>query len=218
MQKTQKQNKKYLLRAAIPAAIFAVYSVLDYLNVPQLLGISVRRINMDLFSVFLNTAVVVILYIITYHFIDKRQIQKDSNAKNMANILLLNTYRDCLDNLDIVENTESVRRYIIPKVDMNKAPEENVAIANLQDFPFTSKAQILELAQGGYIEPEIFGRYLQIQKEHKHFVRMKIIFYDVTDSTLPTQHQLYAAMQQQGKSLRSILECEVKRLEQICTV
>lgn len=77
MKKEKKDPEKaHFFKAAIPAILFGIYVILDYLNVPQLLGLSSDRINMDFFDVFLNSVIVIVLYIITYFFVDSRQIQK----------------------------------------------------------------------------------------------------------------------------------------------
>lgn len=123
--KEKKQNKKSLFKAAIPALLFVVYVIFDYLNVPRLLGLSSERINMGFFDALLNAVIVIVLYIITYFFVDSRQIQKDANAKDTANVLLLYTYKECLDNLRIVGNIEWVKKYIAPKVDGDKPVTEN---------------------------------------------------------------------------------------------
>lgn len=150
MKKDKKHPEKiHFFKAAIPAMLFGIYVILDYLNVPQLLGLSSDRINMDFFDVFLNSVIVVVLYIITYYFVDRRQIQKDANSKDTADVLLLYTYKECLDNLRMVWNSEWVKKYIVPKVDGNKPVTENKIIMNLQRLPFSSKGEILELSKSG---------------------------------------------------------------------
>ena len=73
MKKEKKDPEKaHFFKAAIPAILFGIYVILDYLNVPQLLGLSSDRINMDFFDVFLNSVIVIVLYIITYFFVDSR--------------------------------------------------------------------------------------------------------------------------------------------------
>lgn len=110
MKKEKKDPEKaHFFKSAIPAILFGIYVILDYLNVPQLLGLSSDRINMDFFDVFLNSVIVIVLYIITYFFVDSRQIQKDANAKDTADVLLLYTYKECLDNLRMVGNIEWVK-------------------------------------------------------------------------------------------------------------
>ena len=209
----QKQDNKHLLKAAIPALLFALYVILDYLNVPQILGLSSNRINMDFFDVFLNSVIVVVLYIITYYFVDRRQIQKDSNAKDTADVLLLCTYKECLDNLRMVWNPNWVREYIVPKVDGNKPMNENRILSNLQNFPFSSKSEVLELSKGGYVEKNVLINYFQIQKEYKHIISMKITFFDLTNPQTAEQQALFMDINHRSDELMALLGEEIKRLE-----
>ncbi len=213
--KKDKKNpeKKHFFKAAIPAVLFGIYVILDYLNVPQLLGLSSERINMDFFDVFLNSVIVVVLYIITYYFVDRRQIQKDANSKDTADVLLLYTYKECLDNLRMVWNSEWVKKYIAPKIDGNKPVTENKIIMNLQGLPFSSKGEILELSKSGYVEKEVLARYLHIQKEYNHIINMKITFYDLIDPQTPDQQALFMDINHRSDELMSMLGEEIKRLE-----
>lgn len=211
--KPKQRDNNHLLKAAIPALLFTLYVILDYLNVPQLLGLSSDRINMDFFDVFLNSVIVVALYIITYYFVDRRQIQKDTNAKDTADVLLLYTYKECLDNLCMLWHTSWTKEYIIPKVDGNKPINENRVVSNIQNFPFTSKGEILELSKGGYIEKEVLARYLHIQKEYKHIVAMWITFYDLTNPQTAEQQAMFTDINHRSDELMSLLGEEIKRLE-----
>lgn len=208
----QKQDNTHLLNAAIPALLFALYVILDYLNVPQLLGLSSNRINMDFFGVFLNSVIVVVLYIITYYFVDRRQIQKDANSKDTADVLLLYTYKECLGNLRMVRNSEWVKKYIVPKVDGNKPVTENKIIMNLQRLPFSSKGEILELSKSGYVEKEVLARYLHIQQEYNHIINMKITFYDLINPQTADQQALFMDINHRSDELMSLLGEEIKRL------
>lgn len=211
--KPKKQDNKHLFKAAIPALLFALYVILDYLNVPHWLGLSSNRINMDFFDVFLNSVIVVILYIITYYFVDRKQIQKDANAKDTADVLLLYTYKECLDNLNMLWHTKWTEEFIIPKVDGNKPINENRVVSNIQNFPFASKGEILELSKGGYIEKEVLARYLHIHKEYKHIVAMLITFYDLTNPQTEEQRAMFADINNRSDELMSLLGEEIKRLE-----
>lgn len=211
--KPKKQDNNHLLKAAIPVLLFAIYVILDYLNVPQLLGLSSNRINMDFFDVFLNSVIVVVLYIITYYFVDRRQIQKDANSKDTADVLLLYTYKECLDTLQMVWNSEWVKKYIVPKVDGNKPVTENKIIMNLQGLPFSSKGEILELSKSGYVAKEVLARYLHIQKEYNHIINMKITFYDLINPQTADQQALFMDINHRSDELMSMLGEEIKRLE-----
>lgn len=211
--KEKKQNKKSLFKAAIPALLFVVYVIFDYLNVPRLLGLSSERINMGFFDALLNAVIVMVLYIITYFFVDSRQIQKDANAKDTANVLLLYTYKECLDNLRIVGNIEWVKKYIAPKVDGDKPVTENKIIMNLQHIPFSSKREILELSKSGYVEKEVLAWYLHIQQEYNHIIIMKITFYDLTNPQTADQQVLFMDINRRSDELIPLLGEEIKRLE-----
>ena len=211
--KPKKQDNNHLLKAAIPVLLFALYMILDYLNVSQLLGLSSNRINMDFFDVFLNSVIVVVLYIVTYYFVDRKQIQKDANAKDTADVLMLYTYKECLDNLRMLWHPKWKEEYIIPKVDGNKPINENRIVANIQNLPFASKDEILELSKGGYIEKEVLDRYLHIHKEYIYAVAMLITFYDLTNPQTDEQRAMFADINNRSDELMSLLGEEIKRLE-----
>ena len=214
MKKEKKcKKKKHFFKTAVPGLLFLIYVIVDYLNVPGLLGLSIDRINMDFFDVFLNSVVVVVLYIITYYFVDRRQIQKDANSKDTADVMLLYTYKECLDNLQMVWNSELVKEYIIPKVDGNKPVTENKIIVNLQRSPFASKAEILELSKNGYVEKDVLGRYLHIQKEYNNMINMKITFFDLIAPETDEQKELFMDINHRSDELMSMLGKEIRRLE-----
>ena len=70
---------------------FVLIIIVDYFNIPSIVGFKMSYINPDLFSALINALVVIGLYIITYVVIDKRQLRKDDNAKLTANVLMLSS-------------------------------------------------------------------------------------------------------------------------------
>lgn len=209
------KDNKHLFKAMLPVALFVFYVILDYINISAFLGISTDRINMGFFDVLLNSVIVVVLYIITYYFVDRRQIQKDKNSKDTADVLLIYAYKECLDNLQMVWNSGWVKQYIIPKVDGDKPVTENKIIMNLQSLPFASKGEILELSKGGYVEKGVLARYLHIQKEYNHIINMKITFYDLNNPQTDEQKALFMDINHRSDELMSMLGEEIRRLEVI---
>ena len=51
--------------------------LLDYLDIPSLIGLHVSSLHYDLLGAVINAIVVITLYIVTYTIIDKKQIKKD---------------------------------------------------------------------------------------------------------------------------------------------
>ena len=151
----------------------------------------------------------------TYYFVDNRQIQKDTNSSDTADTLLLYTYKDCQDYLSIIYDPEWVKQYIVPKIDGNKPAGENKVIMEIQNSPFGSQNEVLELAKNGYIDKAVLARYLQIQKEYQHMVRVKIIFFDLGESQSEMQEVMTSKINDRKIALDSLLEEEINRLEEV---
>ena len=215
MERCQEKKKKIRSKVIAPVGIFAAYAVLDYFNIPGSMGMKSERINMDFFGIFLDAVIVIVLYIVTYYFVDHRQIQKDTNSRDTADTLLLYTYKDCQDYLSIIYDPEWVKQYIVPKIDGNKPAGENKVIMEIQNSPFGSQNEVLELAKNGHIDKAALSRYLQIQKEYKHMVRIKIIFFDLNESQSELKGEMIAKIDAREKELNRLLEVELKRLEEV---
>lgn len=93
-------------------------------------------------------------------------MQSGGTPDSSNDILLLYTYKECVDNLRIVLNPMWTKNYIAPKVDFNRPINKNSVVSNIQGLPFSSKSEIFELATGGYVEKEVLTRYLHIQAEY----------------------------------------------------
>lgn len=161
-----------------------------------------------------NAIVVVVLYAITYLALDKRQIQKEKNSKEMADLLLLNTYRSCYDSLSFICDSEFAKRYIVPKADFNKTIQDDDIIKNICNSPFRTNDNILRLAESGYVEKETLQKYLTIQNDFKYWSSTKIAFYDLDGTGTREQQEFYNNMQLKLNDIKKILEKEIARLSQ----
>lgn len=199
--------KKKTLRIVIPIlfSLFA-YLLLDYLNIPTLIGLTPSNINADLFGILFDAGIVLILYVISFYYIENRQNEKDENARDTVNVLLQRTYKDCLDNLKLLDNRAMIKEYIIPKVDGNKPNSENAVIHNLEILPFSSFDALMDLAINGYIDKERLNDYLDIKQEYQHLVGFKIIFYDLVTPQTDEQRALYTDTQTRDTALKAKLK------------
>lgn len=191
----------------IPVLIsLLAYLFLDYLNIPTLVGLSPANINSELFGILFDSAIVLILYVISFYYIENRQNEKDENARDTVNVLLEKTYKECLDNLLFLDNRAMVKEYIIPKVDGNKTDSENKVIRNLQTLPFTSLDAVIELAVGGYIEKNTLDNYLDIKKEYQYLISVKITFYDLVEPQTADQLAMYNDIHARDDALKRKLQ------------
>lgn len=173
---TIKKDKIYIL---MPIVFFILYGLLDYINISSILKIKINNINMDLLSIFFDSLVVIILYIVTYFHIDKKRILKDANSEKVANVLMRQTYLECLDNLKLINNKQMLKEFIVPKVDFDKTDSENKVVVNLQNLPFKSYDNLMNLAISGYVSENRLDKYLWIKKEYAYIISIKITFYDL---------------------------------------
>ena len=107
----KKKNRLSLLMYLFIPTVVVI--VLDYFNLPSILGLKMRNVNYTLLDTVLNVAAMVSLYIITFFLIDKRQIRKDDNAKGTADILILSTYNQCKELSKFVDTQSLLENYII---------------------------------------------------------------------------------------------------------
>lgn len=203
-----------LLVKLMPVFFFVVYLILDIINIPTKLGVNIANINMDLFSAYLDAVIVIVLYLITYYLIDKRQIDRDNNTRELAKVMMLNTYMECLDDLEIVNDRASVAEYIIPKIDGDKVPGDNPVIFNLQNIPFSTKADVLDIAKNGHLSRKTIKDYLEIQKEYQYVINVKIIFYDLVNPKTAEQTAMYHSINHRYFALVERLNSEIEKLKQ----
>ena len=184
----EKKTNKYIAPIIISLGAFLI---LDYVNLPSYFGFATSNVNMDLFGVFFETSIVLVLYVISFYYIDNKQNEKDANARDMVCVLLRNTYQECLDNLLFLDDRVMIEKFIIPKIDGNKHDSENKVINNLQTLPFAYLDTIIDLATSGYIEKSKLSDYLEIKKEYQYLVSIKITFFDLIDPQTEDQMAMY---------------------------
>jgi hypothetical protein len=187
--KHMEKKTKIIIRKIILG--LAVYLLVDYIILPSVIGFMPTNINIDMFGILLDTAVVSILYVISFYYIDNKQNIKDANAKDAVNSLLEKTYQECLDNLKILDDKKLIAEHIIPKVDGNRPASENKVINNLQELPFSSFDSVIDLAANGYVEKDKFDKYLNIKKDYQYLINVKIIFFDLIEPETDEQRAMY---------------------------
>lgn len=198
----KRKTNKFII--PIIAALVA-YLILDYVNLPSLIGLVPNNINIDMFGILLDTAIVLILYVISFYYIENKQNEKDANARDTVDVLLEKTYEECLSNLTFLDNREIIGRYIIPKTDGNKLDSENKVVNNLQTLPFSSFDAVIDLAANGYVEKVRLNDYLNIKKEYQYLISVKISFFDLINPETDNQKVMYNDIHNRDSALKSKL-------------
>lgn len=206
----KKKNRLSLLMYLFIPIVVVI--VLDYFNLPSILGFKMSNVNYTLIDTVLNVSVVISLYIITFFLIDKRQIRKDDNAKGTADILMLSAYNQCKELSKIVDTQSWLESYIVPKVDSNKTGLDNRVILNLQNNPFAEHSHILLLAENGAISRGDLMKYFEIMELYKSFISLRITFYDMNDATTDKQEKFRSKIINDKNKLDELLDIEVSKL------
>jgi len=183
-----------------------LFNGFSYLNIP------VASINIEVFEIVTNSTVALLIFLISYNEIDNRKIVRDDNSKNLAIVLLLSTYQECVSTLELLNDRKLVEEYIVPKVDFNKCDKDNKIIVNLQTLPFENHFRLLSLAEKGYLLNNEIDTYLKIKKEFSYVVSMKITFFDLSDATTLSQEKLKNEMDIRYYNLISSIKIEIERL------
>lgn len=195
-----------------------VLVICDYFDIPSVLGMNMVNINYELLSAILNAAVVIALFIITYMVIDKRQMEKDHNAKMTSCVLRLSTYRKCKDLLKIVDNQEVITKYIVPKVDFSKSDVDNQIVINLQDNPFSEYLSILDFSKNGIVSHDELNTYLKIMEMYKSYISMRITFFDICYASEPEHVALQQTLYSKKAGLYGVLDQEIKKLQEVLNI
>lgn len=120
--------------------ITALLIIGDIFDVFSKLGINVPELNMDFVSLVVTNAIVVILFIIAYHYVDKRSIKAMENKRELGLHLLKKTCHSC-ETMEKSLSVETIKQFILPKDDINE--EKNEIIENLKSAPFSFDEQIM---------------------------------------------------------------------------
>lgn len=178
--------------------MFVLFLIIDFLNIPTLIGVDTATVNWDLFLGLLNFWVVVLLYIITYKKIDKRNLERENNKEDLANLLISSCYNECREYLKLY-TPETIEKYILPKVDFNST--SNKVVTNLQEAPFANENVIMDLAKDGQIKKEQIEGYFKVKDKYRVFVNSRITFFDAPHIYDPVLKELAEAINEEQNNL-----------------
>lgn len=169
-------------------------TIIDYINLPTALGLDMFNINWDFYMGLLNIAAVLIVFIITFQTLNRREIkihekeiEHEKNKYKISLLLLQDFYEKCLDYINFL-NEENVNKYIVPKIDFNST--NPTIISNFQNAPFQNEAHFMDFVKEGQITSKQIAAYLQIKKRFTQYVSMRIIFFDAPHIYEPLKSEL----------------------------
>lgn len=175
--KKNNSDNKILMTIIISVIIVAITIYLDYINVLKYPNIKVIKFNFDFLNIFVNSIVVITLYIITYFLVDKRNITQNNNKKEIANLLLKKSYISCLEYIDFLKKDEH-RKIINKKVSGDEILGSNKIYKNLIAAPFENNDIISSFVQDGTTTKEQYENYLNVKEKFRMYINTIMLFPD----------------------------------------
>lgn len=184
--------------------LIILITILDYMNLPSsFLGLKISNMNWDFYMGSLNVITVVVLYVITYKVLDKREIKKEKNKNEISAILIKSCYEQCNFYIEIL-NKEIVENSIVPKIDFDST--NNTLIINLQNAPFENENIIMDLVIDGQITKEQIASYLNVKQKFSQYVTMRITFFGAPDIYEPLKEELSHLINIEIKKINHLIQ------------
>lgn len=175
-----------------------LYIVLDYYNIPSALGFSMKSINYNALSILVGAFVALIIFILTYEYVDQRNIEKINNQKEIAALILKRVYDDCNEYIVLLDD---VLETLVERTDFNAYYEHNSPAAKYADIPFENEKIIMQFATDGVISKEQLEKYYKIKHYYLSYVTTNVIFYDHPEKVVPTKMTLLRSIENARSAL-----------------
>lgn len=200
-----------LKKTIIISVLFIIgITIFDYDNVPTLLGLNTTNMNWDFYMGLLNIIAVIVVFAITFQTLNQREIkihekeiEHEINKYNISLMLLQDCYDECLEFIKVL-NDEHVEKYIVPKIDFNSI--NPIIISNLQSIPFINESYFMDFVKDGQITKRQISGYLQIKRKFKHYVNMRITFFDTPHIYLPLKDELERLLDIEKKEIKNLMQ------------
>lgn len=139
--------------------------------------------NCDLISTVITNSVVIILFLISYYLIDSRAIKRERNKRKVGERLLIACAEECKKNIELLDESETLEKYIIPKVNFSIAPKRDPIIGGILQVPFANESTILSFFESGALDDKNLQSFLELKRKHSDYIQMKIILFDAEPPT-----------------------------------
>ena len=123
---------------------------------------------------------------------EERNIKK-SNKIGVFSYMLRETIRVCEDQ-EIFFNKDFFEKYILPKIDGEKASRDDVTTSRICNNPFVYDKQIINFAIEGEISDKMFQVYDILKNSYKKYIQMRVTFYDHSEVYQQSQIEYLEAL------------------------
>ncbi len=148
----------------------AIIAVVDYNNCFSGLGHNITNYNFDVLSIVIGNGVVVVLFVITFILLDRRNIQKEENKRKVALIMLKSIYTHCSEMIEKFDDHKFWVDVVSPST-FEKAEAREAKKNHFSRLPFfENNESILSFSQDGILHGDEIDRYIQVKKLYTEYI------------------------------------------------
>lgn len=204
MKKKNRISKPVVIILIATVISVATYFLVDYLNIPTLLGLRISEMNMAALDVFSNAITAILIFALTYYFVERWNIRRQDNQKQMATLLLGKTYNDCMFYLSCFDAVALQK--IVERTDFNAYYNHDSPAAKFADIPFENEQSIMQYAGEGIIPSSIIEKYFEVKDEFSKHITMSVTFFDHLELIKPTRAELLKLINEAKKEVNNLKE------------
>ncbi len=193
-----KKNIGWLITGSV--GIICISFLLDLFDIPSSLGLNMEAINWDALSLIVGNLLVILIAVITYLLIDKRNREKDKNQREVALLLLTQTYEQCKESVLLFERPEVLEK-AVEKCDFDKVLHEDKQMMYYLEHPFEFHEKIMEFACSGTISQKEFSDYMEVRTAFKKHIDIRIMFFDHGELPAQTKKEFFETFNRVTSSL-----------------
>lgn len=174
--------------------------MLDIFNIPSKIGIPMASVNWNVISLIIGNLLVILIALITYLLIDKRNREKDKNQREIALLLLNKTYEQCYESVLLFDNPK-IREKAVEKCDFDKVLHEDKQLMYYLEYPFQYHDNIVELSCSGIISQKEFSDYIDVRIAFQKHINIMIMLFDKEDPAMQTRRDFIETYEKVKKSM-----------------
>lgn len=156
--------KKWLLVLCI-----IVLLILDFINIGKYVPF-LNQLNYQ----FWNLIIVIVLFIISYHFIESRDVRRKEAQDKTGKFLIRIACENCKTMANGLDET-NMKKILLSDNDYNKSLLEQKRYVGLHDLPFADDQEIKKLALDGIINSSDFEKYVSVKNLYQNMIAMYFI-------------------------------------------
>lgn len=198
--------------AVFLAFVFLVtYLLVDYFNIPTVIGIDISRFNVDFLGIVLNATTAVVVFMLGYYFVEQWNLKRLANQKSVAESLLLSIYKECLSSVELLDDPLTAKR-LFEQTDCNRRYNILDDLSPHMKFakiPFMSEPSLLECFREGILDKNCFDTYQSIKHNFNSYVCVRVVFFDhpekfdcIRETVLNSLHHQISSYENNSKTFQ----------------